>query len=38
MSYVIDRQGWFDLVGGSADHDFDVGVHAESRTVHVAGR
>jgi hypothetical protein len=36
MSYVIDRQGWFDLVGGGADHDFDVGVHAESRTVHVA--
>jgi hypothetical protein len=36
MSYAIDKQGTLDLVGGSARYEFEVGVHAASRTVHVA--
>jgi len=36
MAYAIDKQGTLDLVGGSAEYEFDVGVHASSRTVHVA--
>jgi hypothetical protein len=36
MGYVIDKHGTLDLVGGSGDHDFDVGVHAATRSVHVA--
>ena len=36
MSYAIDQQGTFDLVGGSPDDQFDVGAHDASRTVHVA--
>ena len=36
MSYAIDRQGTLDLVGGSAEYEFDVGLHAATRTVHVA--
>jgi hypothetical protein len=36
MSYAIDKQGTLDLVGGSAEYEFDVGVHAATRTVHVA--
>jgi len=36
MPYAIDKQGTLDLVGGSAEYEFDVGVHASSRTVHVA--
>ena len=36
MSYAIDRQKTLDLVGGSAEYEFDVGVHAATRTVHVA--
>jgi hypothetical protein len=36
MSYAIDRQKTFDLVGGSAEYEFDVGVHAASSSVHVA--
>ena len=36
MSYAIDKQKTLDLVGGSAEYEFDVGVHAATRTVHVA--
>lgn len=36
MSYAIDKQGTLDLVGGSAEYEFDVGAHALSRAVHVA--
>jgi hypothetical protein len=36
MSYAIDKQGTLDLVGGSAQYEFDVGAHAASSTVHVA--
>jgi hypothetical protein len=36
MPYAIDKQGTFDLAGGSAEYEFDVGAHAPSRTVHVA--
>jgi len=36
MSYAIDKQGSFDLVGASAEYEFDVGIHGASRTVHVA--
>lgn len=36
MAYVIDRQGALDLVGNSAEYEFDVGAHAISRTVYVA--
>lgn len=36
MAYIIDRQGTLDLVGGSAEYEFDVGAHATSRTVYVA--
>ena len=36
MAYAIDRQGVLDLVGSSGDHEFDVGAHAPSRSVHVA--
>lgn len=36
MSYAIDRQKTLDLVGGSAEYEFDVGVHAATRSVHVA--
>ena len=34
--YAIDKQKTLDLVGGSAEYEFDVGVHAATRTVHVA--
>jgi hypothetical protein len=36
MPYAIDKQKTFDLVGGSAEDEFDVGSHDASRTVHVA--
>ena len=36
MPYAIDQQKTFDLVGGSAEDQFDVGIHDASRTVHVA--
>ena len=36
MSYSIDRQHTFDLVGGSGEDEFDVGAHAASGTVYVA--
>ena len=36
MSYAIDKQGTLDLVGGSAEYEFDVGAHAATGTVHVA--
>ena len=35
MPYAIDKQKTFDLVGGSAEDQFDVGSHDASRTVHV---
>jgi hypothetical protein len=34
--YAIDKEKTFDLVGSSGDHEFDVGIHADTRTVHVA--
>jgi len=34
--YAIDKQKTHDLVGGSAEYEFDVGVHAATRTVHIA--
>ena len=36
MPYAIDKQHTLDLVGGSAEYEYDVGAHAASRTVHVA--
>ena len=33
MSYAIDKLGSLDLVGGSAEYEFDGGVHASTRTV-----
>jgi|KBSMisStandDraft_5_1062788.scaffolds.fasta_scaffold34408_1 hypothetical protein len=36
VAYAIDKQGTVNLIGGSAEYEFDVGVHAASRTVHVA--
>ena len=36
MSYAIDRQNTLDLVGGSAQDEYDVGAHSPSRTVYVA--
>jgi len=36
MSYAIDRQKMLELVGGSAEYEYDVGAHAPSRTVYVA--
>jgi hypothetical protein len=36
MPDAIVKQGALDLVGGSAEHEFDVGAHAASGTVHVA--
>jgi hypothetical protein len=36
MPYAIDLLKTLDLVGGSAEYDYDVGVHSASRTVYVA--
>ncbi|MGZ5185909.1 MAG: hypothetical protein ACXWCO_12460 [Caldimonas sp.] len=36
MSYAIDRQKALDLVGGSAEYEYDVGAHSQSGTVYVA--
>ncbi len=36
MAYVIDKQATLDLVGPSAEYEFDVAAHAFSRTVYVA--
>ena len=36
MPYAIDKQKALDLAGASAEYGFDVGVHAATRTVHVA--
>jgi hypothetical protein len=36
VAYAIDKQKTFDLVGGSAEDQFDVGSHDASRSVHVA--
>lgn len=36
MSFAIDKLKTLDLAGGSAEYEFDVGVHAATRTVHVA--
>ena len=36
MPYAIDLQKTLDLVGGSAEYDYDVGAHSPSRTVYVA--
>ena len=36
MSYAIDMQGTLDLVGNSAEYEFDVGVHVYTRFVYVA--
>jgi len=36
MSYAIDKQGTLDLVGNSAEYEFDVGAHVYTRFVYVA--
>src|SRR5918993_3000087 len=36
MPYAIDKQGTLDLVGNSAEYEFDVGAHVYSRMVYVA--
>ena len=36
MPYAIDKQGTLDLVGNSAEYEFDVGAHTFSRMVYVA--
>ena len=36
MSYAIDMQGTLDLVGNSAEYEFDVGAHVYTRFVYVA--
>jgi len=36
MPYAIDKQGVLDLVGTSAEYEFDVGAHTYTRLVYVA--
>lgn len=36
MPFAIDKKGTLDLVGNSAEYEFDVGAHTATRTVYVA--